>query len=83
MGGEPTFVSVDDYQSAQWNTDALGAMKRERADDLIRRLRARFAPGGLLHYRPGQMVSGRAAAALGVRAVLAPRRRADLARRKH
>src|SRR5215469_16363296 len=37
MGGEPTFVSIDDYQSAEWNTAALGPTKRIRADDLIRR----------------------------------------------
>ena len=58
MGGEPTFVSVDDYQSAQWNTEALGAQKRIRADDVIRRLRDRFAPGGLLHHGQGKWYPG-------------------------
>ncbi len=24
IGGEPTFVSIDDFQSAEWNTDAFG-----------------------------------------------------------
>ncbi len=58
MGGEPTFVSIDDYQSPEWNTAALGPQKRVRADDMIRRLHKRFAPGGLLHYAQGKWYPG-------------------------
>jgi hypothetical protein len=30
MGGEPTFVSIDDMDGAEWNTAALGPRKRAR-----------------------------------------------------
>src|SRR5262249_61125240 len=48
MGGEPTFVSIDDMDGEEWNTAALGSAKLRLAGDLIKRLRASFAPGGFL-----------------------------------
>jgi uncharacterized protein (DUF2126 family) len=58
MGGEPTFVSIDDMDGAEWNTAALGEKKRELAGALVRRLKKRFAPGGLLHFGQGKWYPG-------------------------
>ncbi len=59
MGGEPTFVSVDDMESAEWNTEALGVHKQERAEVLLGRMRDAFAPtGALLHAGQGKWYPG-------------------------
>jgi uncharacterized protein (DUF2126 family) len=58
MGGEPTFVSIDDPDGPEWNFEALGARKRILAGDLVKRLHRRFAPGGLLHYGQGKWYPG-------------------------
>jgi uncharacterized protein (DUF2126 family)/transglutaminase-like putative cysteine protease len=57
-GGEPTFVSIDDPDGEEWNTAALGPHKRERALELLQRLRGRFAPKGLLHLGQGKWYPG-------------------------
>ncbi len=58
MGGEPTFVSIDDMEGAQWNTAALGEKKRELAAQLLQRLQQRFAAGAALHYGQGKWYPG-------------------------
>ncbi|MGC4103181.1 transglutaminase family protein [Ferruginibacter sp.] len=58
MGGEPTFVSIDDMESAQWNTAADGKEKRVLSHDLIFRLREKFGPNGLIHYGQGKWYPG-------------------------
>ncbi len=58
MGGEPTFVSVDDRDGAEWNTDALGPTKRGLASELVDKLRARYGEGGFLHFGQGKWYPG-------------------------
>ncbi|HEY9848668.1 MAG TPA: transglutaminase family protein [Leptolyngbyaceae cyanobacterium] len=55
MGGEPTFVSLHDFESPQWQVEALGEEKRQIAGKLLRSLDKRFThPGTLLHYGLGK-----------------------------
>jgi uncharacterized protein (DUF2126 family) len=58
MGGEPTFVSIDDMESEEWNTSADGTHKRELAYNLTLRLRDAFTQGGLLHFGQGKWYPG-------------------------
>ena len=58
MGGEPTFVSSEDLDSAQWNEAALGEHKLERATALLSRLKKKFAPDGLTTFAQGKWYPG-------------------------
>lgn len=58
MGGEPTFVSIDNRDLSEWNTAALGDHKRKLAGDLFRRLAEKFATGPLLHFGQGKWYPG-------------------------
>jgi uncharacterized protein (DUF2126 family) len=58
MGGEPTFVSIDDPDGEEWNTAALGEKKRRLAADIYHRLKDKYAPSGLAHFGQGKWYPG-------------------------
>jgi len=58
VGGEPTFVSIDDMDGDEWTIAALGPTKRTLAGELLKRLRGRFAEGGLEHFGQGKWYPG-------------------------
>jgi len=58
MGGEPTYVSIEDCDAAEWNTAALGPRKRRQGGILARRLLDRLAPGGILLEGQGKWYPG-------------------------
>ena len=58
QGGEPTFVSVDNMDGDEWNISALGEEKWQLANNLLQRLQALFAPGGVPHFGQGKWYPG-------------------------
>jgi uncharacterized protein (DUF2126 family) len=58
MGGEPTFVSADDPDGAEWNTAALGPKKRRLAAEVFHKLKAKYAPEGMTHFGQGKWYPG-------------------------
>jgi uncharacterized protein (DUF2126 family)/transglutaminase-like putative cysteine protease len=58
MGGEPTFVSIEGGDGAEWNTAALGPQKRRLAAELFHRLKKQYAPMGLAHFGQGKWYPG-------------------------
>ena len=58
QGGEPTFVSIDDMDGAEWNFTAHSPAKYKLAVELLLRLQQRFAPGSLLHFGEGKWYPG-------------------------
>ena len=58
VGGEPTFVSIDNQVDPEWTTDADGPHKRERSSDLAARLKTVWAPQGLVQHGQGKWYPG-------------------------
>ncbi len=58
MGGEPTFVSIDNQVDPEWTIDADGPHKRERASALAARLKKVWAPQGLVQRSQGKWYPG-------------------------
>jgi uncharacterized protein (DUF2126 family)/transglutaminase-like putative cysteine protease len=58
MGGEPTFVSLDDRLGDEWHFSALSDNKKKLGYDLFQRLSQRFATGALAQHAQGKWYPG-------------------------
>ena len=58
MGGEPTFVAVDNQDAPEWNTMADGEHKRMLSNALFHKLKNEFGNGALMQYGQGKWYPG-------------------------
>ncbi|ESQ79744.1 DUF2126 domain-containing protein [Asticcacaulis sp. YBE204] len=58
MGGEPTFVSLDDRTGDEWHFTALSDNKKKLGYDLFKRLSSKFAIGALAQHAQGKWYPG-------------------------
>ena len=58
MGGEPTFVSVDNPDAPEWNSAADGEHKRFLSNVLFHKLKNEFGVGALMQYGQGKWYPG-------------------------
>lgn len=58
QGGEPTFVSIDDMEGAEWNYTALSEKKWQLAETLAWRLKELHAPQGVMFFGQGKWYPG-------------------------
>ena len=58
VGGEPTFVSIDNQVDEEWTTAADGPHKRQRASALAARLKKVWAPHGVVQRNQGKWYPG-------------------------
>jgi len=58
MGGEPTFVSIDNNDAPEWNSEADGEHKRKLSNQLFHQLKESYGKGALMQYGQGKWYPG-------------------------
>lgn len=58
MGGEPTFVAIDNQDAPEWNSTADGEHKRSLANTLFHKLKNELGNGPLMQYGQGKWYPG-------------------------
>jgi uncharacterized protein (DUF2126 family)/transglutaminase-like putative cysteine protease len=58
MGGEPTFVSIDDREGEEWHFSALSENKKRLGKEMLKRMQHKFAQGSMIHIGQGKWYPG-------------------------